>query len=147
MEAAAGHGDVVASRSRRLGTRVDVEALPRRAREWHSDMTRIAARYMPRPGSDGREPFVLVAYAGTADEMRFSFSEQLEIGRDDGRPDAMGVLLIRDPVVSRRHCVLSRRVDGRCFIRDLSLNGTRVDGRRLMPNVEVELRTGQTVAV
>jgi class 3 adenylate cyclase len=110
-------------------------------------MTRTAVRYLPRPGSDGREPFVLVAYAGTADEMRFSFSEQLEIGRDDGRPDAVGVLLIRDPVVSRRHCVLSRRLDGRCFIRDLSLNGTRVDGRRLVPNVEVELRTGQTVAV
>jgi len=79
--------------------------------------------------------------------MRFSFSEQLEIGRDDGRPGAAGVLLIRDPVVSRRHCVLSHRLDGRCFIRDLSLNGTRVDGRRLVPNVEVELRTGQTVAV
>lgn len=110
-------------------------------------MTRAAVRYVPRPGSDGREPFALVAYAGTADEVRFSFSEQLEIGRDDGRPDATGVLLIRDPVVSRRHCVLSCRLDGRCFIRDLSLNGTRVDGRRLVPNVEVELRTGQTVAV
>jgi class 3 adenylate cyclase len=110
-------------------------------------MTRAAVRYIPRPDSHGHEAFALVAYAGTADEMRFSFSEQLEIGRDDGRPDATGVLLIRDPVVSRRHCVLSRRHDGRCFIRDLSLNGTRVDGRRLMPNLEMELRTGQTVAV
>jgi len=79
-------------------------------------MTLAAVRYMPRPDSDGREPFVLVAYAGTSDEMRFSFSEQLEIGRDDGRPSAAGVLLIRDPVVSRRHCVLSHRFDGRCFI-------------------------------
>lgn len=110
-------------------------------------MTRAQVRYTPRPGPDGQEPFVLVASPGTSDEMRFSFSEQLEIGRDDGRPDAAGVLLIRDPVVSRRHCVLSRRRDGRCFIRDVSLNGTRVNGRRLVPNVEVELRAGQTVTV
>ena len=90
---------------------------------------------------------MLVAYAGTADEMRFTFYEQLEIGRDDGRPDATAVLLVRDPVVSRRHCVLSRRPDGRCLIRDVSRNGTRVNGRRLVPNVEIEVHAGQTIAV
>jgi pSer/pThr/pTyr-binding forkhead associated (FHA) protein len=74
-------------------------------------MTRAAVRFSPRPGPDGHELFVLVAYAGTPDEMRFSFSEQLEIGRDDGRPEAPGVLLVGDPMVSRRHCVLSRRPD------------------------------------
>src|SRR5512142_2406290 len=102
-------------------------------------MTRAALRYNARPSPDGQQLFALVAYAGTPDEMRFGFSDQLEIGRDDGRPDATGALLIQDPAVSRRHCVLSRRPDGRCVIRDVSRNGTRVDGRRLVPNVEVEL--------
>jgi class 3 adenylate cyclase len=110
-------------------------------------MTRAAVRYTVPPGANEHEHFVLVAYAGTGDEMRFRFSGQLEIGRDDGREDVSGVLLIGDPKVSRRHCVLTGRPDGRCFIRDLSLNGTRVDGRRLVPNVEVELRAGQTIAV
>jgi class 3 adenylate cyclase len=110
-------------------------------------MTRAAVRYTPRPSSEEQEPCVLVVYAGTAHELRVPFVEQLEIGRDDGRPDAPGVLLIRDPVVSRRHCVLSTRPDGRCFIRDISRNGTRVNGRRLVPNVETELHTGQTITV
>jgi class 3 adenylate cyclase len=110
-------------------------------------MTPAAVRYSPRPGSDEHDLVALVAYADTPDERRFSFSEHLEIGRDDDRPDATGVLLIRDPAVSRRHCVLSRRPNGRCFIRDVSRNGTRVDGRRLVPNVEVELHAGQTIAV
>lgn len=110
-------------------------------------MTRAAVRYNARPSPDGQQLFALVAYAGTPDETRFGFSDQLEIGRDDGRPDATGALLIHDPAVSRRHCVLSRRPDGRCVIRDVSRNGTRVDGRRLVPNVEVELRHGQRIAV
>jgi class 3 adenylate cyclase len=90
---------------------------------------------------------VLVVHAGTAHERRFGFNDHIEIGRDDGRPDQTGVLLIDAPKVSRRHCVLSRGPGGRCLIRDVSRNGTRVDGRRLVPNVETEVRTGQTIAV
>jgi class 3 adenylate cyclase len=41
--------------------------------------------------------------------------------------------------------VLSRLADGRCTLRDLSRNGTRVDGRRLVPNVETEIRPGQVI--
>lgn len=110
-------------------------------------MSPAEVRYAPRPGPAGREPSALIADAGTSREQRFTFHDQIEIGRDDGRPEAAGFLLIRDPVVSRRHCVLSMRPDGRCVIRDVSLNGTRVDGRRLVPNIEVEVRAGQTITV
>jgi class 3 adenylate cyclase len=49
--------------------------------------------------------------------------------------------------VSRRHCVLRRAPDGRCFLQDISRNGTRLDGRRVVPNVEVEVRSGQVITV
>jgi class 3 adenylate cyclase len=110
-------------------------------------VARAIVRYSPRPGAGIDEGGVLIAYGGTPDETRFPFSDLLEIGREDGRPDAAGTLLIRDPVVSRRHCVITRRRDGRCFIRDVSRNGTRLDGRRLVPNVEIELRAGQRITV
>ena len=37
--------------------------------------------------------------------------------------------------------------DGRCFIRDMSRNGTRVDGRRLSPNLTTEFELGQVLQV
>ena len=110
-------------------------------------MTRAACRYTARPHPAGEMTCVLVANPGTAEEARFPFCDHVEIGRDDGRPDAPGTILIRSPEVSRRHCIVSRRPDGRCFVRDVSLNGTRINGRRLVPNVDVEMQAGQTIAV
>jgi class 3 adenylate cyclase len=49
--------------------------------------------------------------------------------------------------VSSRHCAIGQSLDGRCFVRDLSLNGTWVDGRRLVPNLEVEVSPGQVIRV
>jgi class 3 adenylate cyclase len=43
--------------------------------------------------------------------------------------------------------MVARHPDGRCTVRDLSRNGTRVDGRRLVPNVETEVAPGQTIEV
>jgi pSer/pThr/pTyr-binding forkhead associated (FHA) protein len=57
------------------------------------------------------------------------------------------MLLVQDPLVSRRHCVLTRSPDGRCYVRDVSLNGTRLSGRRLVPNVETEIRPGGILTV
>ena len=54
---------------------------------------------------------------------------------------------IDDPIVSRRHCVVRQSLGGRFFIRDESVNGTRVDGRRLSPNVEVEIHAGVDIEV
>lgn len=102
--------------------------------------------YEPPPGMN-RLPRRLVEVSGPAPRT-FPFAERLEIGRGyEGRPVVPGVLLLDDPTVSARHCVISRRPDGRCLVRDVSRNGTRVDGRRLVPNVEIVLAPGQTVTV
>ncbi len=90
----------------------------------------------------------LVANTGTADEQRIPFSGVLEIGRDEeDRQPIPGLLLIADPAVSRRHCLIARSADGRWYVRDVSRNGTRVAGRRLVPNIETEIWPGQTLTV
>jgi class 3 adenylate cyclase len=100
------------------------------------------------PEGDGREPAALAPWPTAPEAPRFPFWSRLEIGRDDGKRAAEpGLLLVADARVSRQHCVITRRVDGRCQLRDLSRNGTRLDGRRLVPNVETELRPGQTITV
>jgi class 3 adenylate cyclase len=43
--------------------------------------------------------------------------------------------------------VITQTPDGRCFVRDVSRNGTRLDGRRLTPNLEVEMSVGQVVSL
>jgi adenylate cyclase len=78
----------------------------------------------------------------------FPFHDRLEVGRyEHGREHRVGCLLVEDPTVSFHHCILNRRSDGRCFLRDISRNGTLVDGRRLVPSVEVEIQPGQTISV
>jgi adenylate cyclase len=57
------------------------------------------------------------------------------------------VLLVKDPTVSSRHCVVSQDPDGTCFVRDTSRNGSRIDGRRLSPNSKTELKVGQVLSV
>jgi class 3 adenylate cyclase len=96
----------------------------------------------------GGPAFALVWRRGTPTEQRCVFYDQIEIGRDDGSCDvAPGLMLIADQAISRRHCVVRQAADGRCFARDVSRNGTRLDGRRMVPNVEVEVRSGQTLTV
>lgn len=104
-------------------------------------------RYLA-PRTRGRRVSHLALAAGTAGERHFPFTDSLEIGRDDADRECVpGVMLIADPTISWRHCLLTRDADGRFFVRDLSRNGTRVDGRRLVPNIEAEVRPGQRVAV
>jgi class 3 adenylate cyclase len=104
-------------------------------------------RYREPATQPGRTPRVLVAGYGTPDEVRLTFYDEVEIGRDDGRPDGPGLVLVADPTISRRHCVVAHRADGRCYVRDISRNGTRLDGRRLVPNIEMELRPGQSLSL
>ena len=81
-------------------------------------------------------------------DQRFLFYDQIEIGRFlERRQDQIGVLLIKDATISRRHCVITQAPGGGCHIRDLSTNGTWVDGRRLVPNLEVELQAKQVVTL
>lgn len=90
----------------------------------------------------------MVWQRGTPDERRCVFYDQIEIGRDAGGSVlSPGLLLIDEPTVSRRHCVVRLAPDGRCYARDVSRNGTRLDGRRMVPNLEVEIRAGQSLTV
>ena len=105
-------------------------------------------RYVaPPPGGTGCA-CALVWCPGTPGEQRYAFHDQIQIGRDDeASAPAPGQLLIADPTVSRRHCVIRHAADGRCFARDVSRNGTRIDGRRMVPNVEVEVRRGERLSI
>jgi adenylate cyclase len=97
---------------------------------------------------DGSAPSFLVLEGAPGGLRRFPVYRRLEIARDDpGRLEEPGVLLVADSTISRRHCVVSRRGNGRCFVVDMSRNGTRLDGRRLVPNAEVELHPGHRITV
>jgi class 3 adenylate cyclase len=74
------------------------------------------------------------------------FVGQLVVGRPPN-PCAQGDLFlpVDDPQISRRHCVIRQSRWGRFYIRDESVNGTRVDGRRLIPNAETEIRDGASI--
>lgn len=94
----------------------------------------IPARYLQSVGKSSNPP------------VRHPLHDRLEIGRAEaGRVASAGELLLENPGISWRHCILTQSVDGRCFVRDLSRNGTRLDGRRLLPSQEVEVRVGQTL--
>jgi class 3 adenylate cyclase len=89
-----------------------------------------------------------VVRPGSPHEERITFYDRVEIGRrQPGRSVSPGTLLIADDTISRRHCIVTQTPDGRCFVRDLSRNGTRVDGRRLVPNMETPLHAGQIVCL
>jgi class 3 adenylate cyclase len=93
-------------------------------------------------------PSDLVLGGGAPGERRFRFYDRIQIGRYKPRQEIQpAVLLIEDPTVSTHHCSLTRAGDGRFRLRDSSRNGTRVDGRRLVPNMEFEVRVGQTIRI
>jgi len=106
-------------------------------------------RYRYLAPSAGAAPAkFIVAHLGAGDEQQFCFYDTLEIGRyEASRTELPGQLLIDDPTVSFRHCLIAQTPAGRCTVRDVSRNGTRLDGRRLVPNVESSLAVGQTIEV
>ncbi len=78
----------------------------------------------------------------------FLFFDRVEIGRySEKKQELVGVLGIQDPTVSSRHCVITQEPDGRCYVRDMSRNGTRLEGRRLTPNMATEIVVGQELSV
>ena len=103
------------------------------------------ATYRPPPPSSDYPTKRLVDEVGIG--AHFPFHERIEIGRyHEGRNPA-GVLQVKDPTVSSRHCVITQDPDGTCYVRDVSRNGTRIDGRRLSPNSKTELKVGQVLSV
>ena len=103
-------------------------------------------RFVPPPSVGGPIKH-LVLYSGPASALkRYPLLAQLEIGRDEeDRAATPGLLLVRSTSVSWRHCIITQTPEGQCFVRDVSRNGTRLDGRRLVPNMEAEIRVGQTL--
>ena len=89
----------------------------------------------------------LVVDNGLSNGVSFTFFDHIEIGRHKEGRDAPGLLLVKDPTVSSRHCVITQDPDGRCFVRDTSRNGTRLNGRRLSPNLKTELKIGQILSI
>jgi class 3 adenylate cyclase len=89
----------------------------------------------------------LVALGESGPEDVFLFFNRVEIGRFHEKRRLPGNLLIKDQTVSSRHCVITQDSDGRCLVRDMSRNGTRVDGRRLTPNLATELELGQVLSI
>jgi len=103
--------------------------------------------YAPPPEEPGPAVY-LVAVGRASNGGSFPFYRQVEIGRfTEARQGEGGVLLVRDAKVSRSHCILMRDADGRCFLRDTSRNGTWLDGRRLVPGIDVEVRSGQEIVL
>jgi len=89
----------------------------------------------------------LVVENGHNNGDSFTFFDRIEIGRYKENREAPGLLLVRDPTVSSLHCTITQEPDGRCFVRDSSRNGTRLDGRRLSPNMKTELNIGQILSI
>jgi class 3 adenylate cyclase len=89
----------------------------------------------------------LVAESGSGSIEVFLFFDRVEIGRYKESRKLPGCLLVNDPTVSSRHCVITQEPDGRCFVRDVSRNGTRLDGRRLSPNLRTEISPGQVLSI
>ncbi|MGD8439169.1 MAG: adenylate/guanylate cyclase domain-containing protein [Holophagae bacterium] len=100
--------------------------------------------YAPLPSGHGALRR-LVEVGGTG--ASYEFSDRIEIGRYRHGETRPGRLLVNDPTVSSRHCVVVQEPDGRCFVRDTSRNGTRLDGRRLSPNSRTVFGVGQVLSV
>ncbi len=81
----------------------------------------------------------LVVLEGAAGDRQLTVGLPVVLGRSR----AVG-LRLRDPTISRRHCEVFE-VDGLAMVRDLgSLNGTRVDGRRIEQS---PIRPGQRLSL
>ena len=90
----------------------------------------------------------LVYRRGEAEELIVPFDRQIVVGRPPGGDTSVEAYLpIDDPTVSRRHCVVRQSSRGQFLIRDESANGTRVDGRRLLPKIEVQIGQSATIEV
>lgn len=90
----------------------------------------------------------LIYQLGDRDEQEFPFVDTVEIGRkregEETRPDRIA---FSDPIISACHCRVTQSPEGRFFVRDLSRNGTRVDGRRLERDHDFEIAPNQVIQV
>lgn len=110
-------------------------------------MSPPAVSYTPNPGPAHRRMHLVPEWDAAPDRW-LPFHGRLEIGRyHPSREGEVGVLMIPEARVSRRHCILTQSPSGACTIRDVSRNGTWLDGRRLVPNLETAIAPGQALSV
>ena len=70
------------------------------------------------------------------------------IGRRSDTDDIQPEVAVRDPGISRRHARILRAADGGLSLLDLgSMNGTRLNGTPVEPNVPVPLTDGDQVTL
>jgi class 3 adenylate cyclase len=100
--------------------------------------------YLAPPKRDGEVKRLVVVNGGNA---TFEFTDRIEVGRYRDGETRNGILLVKDPTVSSRHCVITQEPGGRCFVRDTSRNGCRLEGRRLSPNSKTAFDVGQMLSV
>ena len=89
----------------------------------------------------------LVGFDGTNADKVFLFFDRIEIGRYNPKRLLPGHLLVDDQTVSSHHCESSRNRTGAVSFATYSRNGTRVDGRRLSPNLTTAFEVGQVVQI
>jgi class 3 adenylate cyclase len=90
----------------------------------------------------------LVYRRGETGEITVPFHRQIVVGRPPGpNTPSEAHMPIDEPTVSRRHCVVRQSSRGEFFVRDESTNGTRVDGRRLLPKIEIRIDHQATIEV
>ena len=101
------------------------------------------------PQISGLPQSFLVVKPGSPQEVRYPFFDRIQIARfrPGQEQPPPGVLFIKDRTISSRHCEIAQGPDGKFYIRDTSRNGTRLDDRRLEPNMEIEVHNTQRVRV
>ena len=101
------------------------------------------------PAPNGIPPSFLTVKPGTEQENRYRFYDRIQLARyrTSNGPQPPGVLFIKDRTISSKHCEIGLGPDGSFYIRDVSRNGTRLDDRRLEPNIEQKINTGQKIRV
>lgn len=101
------------------------------------------------PPPTGLPPSFLTVKPGTEQESRYRFYDRIQLARfrTGNAEKPSGVLFIKDRTISSKHCEIGLGPDGLFYIRDVSRNGTRLDDRRLEPNIEQPIHTGQKIRI
>jgi CRP-like cAMP-binding protein len=110
-----------------------------------SSEPRVAAA--PPPAPKVSAPAAYLTHQGTATRLEVAGEASITIGRRDpvtGIQPAVDLTeLDQERSVSRRHAMLERRGEHLYLVEDLgTTNGTFVNGQRMAPGEEVEVRTG-----
>jgi adenylate cyclase len=86
---------------------------------------------------------VLVVAPDVPEERSIPVYDRLVVGRECVGVDEQHRLIVDDPAVSRMHLELWLDLDGdQAWLRDLSTNGTRVNGQRIERSVPVRIMPG-----